>query len=246
MTSTQRHPTHTYTQTGAFTVRLTVFSSGAHDTMTKVNYVHVAAPQVQAGFVATPTEGLAPLSVHFTDMSKGVIPSGPWISTWAWNFGDGATSSARNPTHVYAEAGVYTVSLTVDSLSSRHTLTQTKYIWVNNAITHHVEIPAAPVTGGLNIPITFTAKFTPIRPLSSLLRYTWQATEHTSEIEETHHLTSTATFMWHKPGLKTVSITVREVGGAIYAQNTYHITIEGKVPTPTRYIYLPLVMQKHP
>ncbi len=246
MTSTQRHPTHTYTQTGAFTVRLTVFSSGAHDTMTKVNYVHVDAPQVQAGFVATPTEGLAPLSVNFTDMSKGVIPSGPWISTWAWNFGDGATSSARNPTHIYTEAGVYTVSLTVDSLSSRHTLTQTKYIWVNNAITHHVEIPSAPVTGSLNTPVTFTAKFTPIRPLSSLLRYTWQATEHTSEIEETHHLTSTATFTWHKPGLKTVTIAVSEVGGPIYAQNTYHITIEGEAPTHTKYIYLPLIMQNQP
>jgi uncharacterized repeat protein (TIGR01451 family) len=247
VTSTVQHPTHTYTQTGTFTVRLTVSGPGGHDTETKVNYVHVDAPQLRAGFVATPTEGLAPLNVHFTDISEGVITSGPWTSTWTWNFGDSATSVARNPDHIYTQAGVYTVSLTVHSLSSSHTLTQTGYIRVNNAITHHVEIPSAPVTGNLNSPITFTAKFTPIRPLSSMIRYTWQATEQATTIEETHHLTSTATFTWREPGSKTVTITVSEVNGTIYAQNVYHITLEGEKPTaPPTFIYLPLVMQNLP
>jgi len=163
-----------------------------------------------------------------------------------WDFGDDATSVVRNPTHVYTKAGVYTVSLTVHSLSRSHTLTQAAYIWVNNTITHHVEIPTAPVTGSINMPITLTARFTPIRPLSSKIRYTWQATGHASKIEETHRLTDTATFMWTAAGLKTVTIAVSEVDGAIYAHNTYTIEIEGEKPSPSAVIYLPIVIQNQP
>ena len=43
---------------------------------------------------------------QFTDTSQN-LPT-----AWLWNFGDGATSTAQNPTHTYAAAGSYTVSLT--------------------------------------------------------------------------------------------------------------------------------------
>lgn len=50
------------------------------------------------------------LSVTFEDSSSD--PDGS-IASWLWEFGDGATSSDQNPTHVYAEFGSYSVSLTV-------------------------------------------------------------------------------------------------------------------------------------
>jgi PKD repeat protein len=49
---------------------------------------------------------VAALQVTFADKSTG----SPTL--WTWNFGDGATSTAQNPTHTYAAAGNYTVSLT--------------------------------------------------------------------------------------------------------------------------------------
>lgn len=49
----------------------------------------------------------ASLTLDFTDESTGVPTS------WAWNFGDGHTSTVPNPTHLYAAAGTYTVTLTV-------------------------------------------------------------------------------------------------------------------------------------
>ena len=45
------------------------------------------------------------LLIHFTDLSSGNIAS------WNWDFGDGATSSSQNPSHTYAQAGSYWVSL---------------------------------------------------------------------------------------------------------------------------------------
>jgi PKD repeat protein len=39
--------------------------------------------------------------------------STPKPSSWRWEFGDGETSTAQNPTHTYSEAGTYLVTLTV-------------------------------------------------------------------------------------------------------------------------------------
>jgi parallel beta-helix repeat protein len=75
-----------------------------------------------AGFTATPATGPASLSVQFTDTST----SSP--TSWAWSFGDGGTSTQRNPSHTYASAGSYTVSLTASNAagqSAPHTGTVT-------------------------------------------------------------------------------------------------------------------------
>jgi hypothetical protein len=66
-----------------------------------------------AAFTATPTSGDAPLDVTFADASTGSPTS------WSWAFGDGATSTARNPSHRYTAAGTYTVTLTVGDGAGR-------------------------------------------------------------------------------------------------------------------------------
>jgi PKD repeat protein len=50
------------------------------------------------------------LTCAFADASSD--PDGSVVS-WSWAFGDGATSTARNPTRAYAAAGTYSVKLTV-------------------------------------------------------------------------------------------------------------------------------------
>lgn len=60
-----------------------------------------------AVFEANQLAGETPLTVSFNDASLGVI------SSWLWDFGDGATSTLQNPTHIYTETGTFTVSLTV-------------------------------------------------------------------------------------------------------------------------------------
>lgn len=77
-----------------------------------------------ANFSATPTSGTAPLAVSFTDVSSGRPTS------WAWDFGDGGTSTQRNPTHTYSTAGSYTVTLTVANGAGSHTTTRSDYISV--------------------------------------------------------------------------------------------------------------------
>jgi len=50
------------------------------------------------------------LTVNFTDSSSDSDGS---IASRSWNFGDGTSSTATNPSHTYAAAGSYTVMLTV-------------------------------------------------------------------------------------------------------------------------------------
>ena len=77
-----------------------------------------------ADFAATPTSGAVPLAVQFNDRSSG-SPTG-----WSWNFGDGTASTAQHPTHTYAAAGSYTVSLTVTNASGADTESRLDYISV--------------------------------------------------------------------------------------------------------------------
>ncbi|HZC32477.1 MAG TPA: PKD domain-containing protein, partial [Candidatus Bathyarchaeia archaeon] len=59
-----------------------------------------------ASFTSSASSALAGSPITFTDTSTGNPTS------WLWNFGDGATSTLQNPSHVWPSAGTYTVSLT--------------------------------------------------------------------------------------------------------------------------------------
>jgi len=106
-TSTEPDPTHTYTSPGTFSVSLTVTGPGGTDTFTCDSCIEVQELPPTAGFDVTPTSGTYDLLVSFTDASTGVITSK------LWDFGDGTTSEEENPSHLYSEAGIYSVSLTV-------------------------------------------------------------------------------------------------------------------------------------
>jgi PGF-pre-PGF domain-containing protein len=61
-----------------------------------------------AEFSASPSSGNAPLNVLFTDKSIGA-------TSWSWIFGDGSTSTEKDPVHTYSTPGSYRVNLTVSN-----------------------------------------------------------------------------------------------------------------------------------
>lgn len=78
----------------------------------------------QADFTAEPVSGMAPLSVQFTNQSKGEI------TDWAWDFGDGVTSVEQHPNHIYAATGTYTVSLVVSNAAGSSTESKVNFVTV--------------------------------------------------------------------------------------------------------------------
>jgi len=85
-----------------------------------------------AAFIATPTSGVVPLTVQFTDQSTNTPTS------WNWDFGDQNTSTEQHPSHAYQNPGTYTVALEVSNDGGDDTETKVDYITVvpedNNVI----------------------------------------------------------------------------------------------------------------
>jgi PKD repeat protein len=123
--STTRNPSHVYVAAGTYSVTLTATNALGSDTVTKTNYITVSPPQPPvAAFNGSPVTGITPLTVAFTDNSTGAPTS------WAWTFGDGGTSTAQNPSHVYTIAGTYSVTLTATNAVGSDTITKAAYITV--------------------------------------------------------------------------------------------------------------------
>ncbi|MCB0430280.1 MAG: gliding motility-associated C-terminal domain-containing protein [Flavobacteriales bacterium] len=97
---------HLYTDTGTFTILLTVTDQyGCTATATRTLEVF-PVPDVIA--TADTTQGCVPVTVSFNQQSTN-------DSTYYWDFGDGTTSDLPNPIHTYYSSGTYTVNLWVMS-----------------------------------------------------------------------------------------------------------------------------------
>jgi PKD repeat protein len=139
--SSAKVATVTYPTPGTYSVSLTVTGSSGSVTKTKPSFITVSGTAPVANFSATPTSGVAPLVVNFTDTSSGSITSR------SWNFGDGSTSTATNPSHTYSVTGTYTVSLTVTGSGGSNTKTNSNFI--NVASSGGTTQPPATSTDGL-------------------------------------------------------------------------------------------------
>jgi len=74
-----------------------------------------------ANFTGTPVAGGIPLTTNFTDQSQAG-------TTYSWNFGDGGTSTLKNPSHTYTTIGTFTVTETVTNAFGSDTETKVNYI----------------------------------------------------------------------------------------------------------------------
>lgn len=122
--TTDTVPVTAFPNTGTFSFSLTARDSlGSVSTYNKT--VTVVSGSATPEFAYTNTCFSTTDSVVFTDQSAGA-------TGWAWNFGDGNSSSLQNPKHNYAVAGTYTVSLTINSVSGCQ-FVKTKTVTINPA-----------------------------------------------------------------------------------------------------------------
>jgi PKD repeat protein len=115
-TSSERSPSHTYTAAGRYDVRLVVTDDdGADDDRTRTAEPNAPAPPPPPPAPNDPPSAefeveCQELRCVFVDRSAD--PDGS-VVRWQWSFGDGASSSERNPSHSYQASGRYDVLLVV-------------------------------------------------------------------------------------------------------------------------------------
>ena len=108
-TATSQEPSHQYSDKGYFIVTLTVTDNDDNTNSTKkVVVVKNLAPD--ADFTYSPSSPKVSKDIRFTDQSTD--PEGKKLE-YLWDFGDGYTSTQRNPIHRYASPGSKSVELTV-------------------------------------------------------------------------------------------------------------------------------------
>jgi len=169
-----------------------------------------------ASFTADPVEGCAPLEVQFTDTSSGVP------TEWAWDFGEGGTSTAQNPLYTYDTAGTFEVTLVVTNTTGSDTVTGTITVYESPIADFGWPTPvyiAAPVQ------FTDTSSGTPVAWL-------WQTDDgYTYTIQNPQH-----TFYTVGDLLVTLTVT-----NAMDCVDTTVQTVTVLPPLQKLFYYLPIV-----
>lgn len=140
-TSSEQNPSHTYIITpGNFSVRLTAQNAYGSDTKL-FNYIVTYALKPTVDFIANKTSGICPFTVQFNATSSAPI------ATYAWDFGDGNTSTEKDPMHTYTNIGKYTVTLTVTADGQTGNKIRNDYI----VVAEPVSTPPPPIENPIEI-----------------------------------------------------------------------------------------------
>jgi PKD repeat protein len=199
--SSQQNPGRVFATAGTFTVTLTAENLAGSASTSRSVVVLPARPV--AGFTLAPSVPAAGTPIQFTDTSTGTV------DTWSWSFGDGRTSSLREPSIAYASAGTYEVTLTVTNAGGSSTTQRT--VAVNPP--PPVASFTAPATALTNQPVVFTDTSTAVQA-----SYAWTFGDLGSSTVRS------PSFAFPAPGTYTVTLVVTNAGGSDTATRTVQVT----------------------
>lgn len=152
--SVAQNPSHVYTATGHYTVRLIVTdASGCKDTLIKNNYISLSKPV--AGFTVSDTLAICPpLNALFTNTSSGG-------AAYYWDFGNGNTSTFQTPSSIYPDPGIYNISLIVTDV---HGCKDTAYGYTH-ILGYAGALSYTPLAGCKPLEVHFSANLTNVPSL---------------------------------------------------------------------------------
>jgi PKD repeat protein len=141
---------HTWTLPGIYDVTLTVTDACGQSAVATLP-LNVIGPLTAPVVTADVPCGYIPLNVNFTGTAVGGL--GPY--TYAWTFGDGATSALQNPSHGYVVEGNYVATLVVSDSLGHTSPASTVDVSVTKVLA--VTSDATPLTGPALLSVNFTS-----------------------------------------------------------------------------------------
>lgn len=186
-TSDEFEPTHTYSDTGYFSITLIARDNGCPDTLEIDDYVYVSPPDAVFTVAYDCND---PLTVSFIDGS--LAPD-----TWFWDFGDGSNDSVPSPTHTYAATGTYHVTLTCTNIASGCIDVEEQDIVVTNPAADFI---GAPTFGCRPLIVNFTDNS------ADAISWLWQSGSLTSNVQN-------PSFTYNDPGVYDVTLIITDTHG---------------------------------
>jgi gliding motility-associated-like protein len=189
-TSVLQNPGAIYTNSGVYTVTLTVSNGSSSNTIIQTNYITVYANPT-AGFTLSTDTACVGQMVKFTNAT--VIGSGgAAISSWAWDFGDGHAQTVTTTTvsHSYTTPGSYPISLIVTDMNG-----------CTSSITETVVVVSPPTpafianpVSGCSAPLSVT--FTNNSTSSGVCTYIWHFGDGgtSNQMNPTHTYTANGSY----------------------------------------------------
>jgi PKD repeat protein len=199
----------TYTKPGTYTATVTATDEQGEtvskDVTVTVTAAGVLPPTVTAS--ASVTSGPATLPVSFT--ATGTDPDGPSGDLlYTWDFGDGGSSFAQNPTHTYMQPGTFTAKVTASDATGA---TATKLLTITvtapaGNVAPTVTADGLPLTGTTPLTVKLTAVGTD--PNKDTLTYEWDFNDGSAKASGAaveHTYTSAGTYK--------AKVTAKDPGG---------------------------------
>ena len=160
-----QHPSLTYFNPGVYTIKLTVKKGAATATITKTQYINAYASPV-IDFTQSAAVGCFPLKVSFINQST---PGSGIAVSYLWDFGDGTTSTLKDPDHTYNSMGQYNISLqSVNSNGCKSSITRLKALDIQTG----VKAAFTPGTA-TNCKVPATVPFTNTSTGTGTMSYSW-------------------------------------------------------------------------
>ncbi len=212
-TSAVKNTAHTYTIAGPYTVTLTVSGPNGSNQVTQTVTVVPAAIPVAAFTTNYTAAAFAPFAVKFTDASTN------FPTSWLWEFGDGHTSTERNPVHVFDVAGTYLINLTATNSAGSNKVSNATPIVVNPTAKPLNAFTATPASGNAPLDVTFkdvSGSDATHSPATSWLWNFGDLTTSTAQNPPVHTYTGAGTY--------TVTFTTTNAGGSNTTQQTVTVT----------------------
>ncbi|MGN6569727.1 MAG: PKD domain-containing protein, partial [Flavipsychrobacter sp.] len=218
----------TYKKKGRDSVKLIVTDNiGCKDSLTKQNFITAVKPI--ANFYVSDATPCKFETVYFYNYSKPDTSSTDTLKSYSWTFGDGDSSSAQSPTHIYDDTGSYTVRLIIhDTYGCSDTMTRLNFINIHQPHASFTMDDSTSICPPLHVQFTNTS--------IGATNYYWDMSDTNSfTITNPGHTFTTSRYY-------TVTLVARDANGCmdtaighvnIYGYNgalTYGPNLEGCAP----------------
>lgn len=205
--STSPNPSHIYAATGKYSVVLIVTDDrGCQSTKQIRDFVSVGTKPTPLFSSSNTSACIVPYTINFNDETNLSGFTGPF--EYLWNFGDGTTSTLKNPSKTYNSFGSYDVTLTVIDKSTNcpATITRNRYV---NLYNQTVGFTQNRTVGCSPLGVNFTSRVLPTIPGQT---YQWTFGSAPNILAGPNTQSNIINPFWTFPNPGTYNVTLQTIG----------------------------------